>query len=390
MGRGKKKRWLRQLLKSQGLVENGGLDVTDTLVCTYHQEGRKHQLYERTNGTRYTIETGSGNVEERAKKKDSKKTRDVGWQGTGFGLSTCKHKPDKAIAVGTLKFYPFSYADTIEKELVKSEVNPIYALTNCLFTKLYGEGFKGTVYGIAFPDRGTLPKDVHMSIIKDMAVRAKKGEKVGFYCTGGHGRTGTILASLIALLERPEDPIKIARKRYCTHCVESNAQAELIFSVMGKDLPPAYKTEFKPPAISQGTYVDTVLKNFGFTWMGKANIVDLPSWMSEISYLEFPLLRELDQVVRSKYGQGLETIKNVWRRPLTCLSPGLAPATEKCTWWMIDKLTGEACRIAFKNDEKMEDGTEVDRDGEVLEYAMKLPRSQWPHVPLEEVEVSGD
>jgi hypothetical protein len=71
-------------------------------------------------------------------------------------------------------------------------------------------------------------------------VRAKvvpllaSGKKVVAFCAGSHGRTGTLLASLIAILE-PEAfyPIAVARKRHCSHAVETREQAEAIDKLRG-------------------------------------------------------------------------------------------------------------------------------------------------------------
>ncbi len=64
------------------------------------------------------------------------------------------------------------------------------------------------------------------------------GKKVLAFCAGSHGRTGTLLASLIALLEPAiDDPIARARELHCAHCVETKKQALGIFALKGKELP---------------------------------------------------------------------------------------------------------------------------------------------------------
>lgn len=63
------------------------------------------------------------------------------------------------------------------------------------------------------------------------------------FCAGSHGRTGTFLASLIALLETPEetpDPIAAVRERHCLKAVETKAQAEAIFALRGQAVPKQY------------------------------------------------------------------------------------------------------------------------------------------------------
>jgi protein-tyrosine phosphatase len=46
------------------------------------------------------------------------------------------------------------------------------------------------------------------------------------FCTASHGRTGTVIAGLIAMLEpETDDPIEAVRKRHCGQAVETREQA---------------------------------------------------------------------------------------------------------------------------------------------------------------------
>lgn len=58
------------------------------------------------------------------------------------------------------------------------------------------------------------------------------GKTVLAFCLGSHGRTGTLLASLIALLE-PDvaDPIAEARARHCYKAVETREQTEAVMAL---------------------------------------------------------------------------------------------------------------------------------------------------------------
>ncbi|HEY9774471.1 MAG TPA: hypothetical protein V6C81_11770 [Planktothrix sp.] len=61
------------------------------------------------------------------------------------------------------------------------------------------------------------------------------GKKVVAFCAGSHGRTGTLLASLIAIMEpRIKFPIQVARKRHCHHAVETVEQMEAIIRLMSR------------------------------------------------------------------------------------------------------------------------------------------------------------
>ncbi|MBI2099377.1 hypothetical protein HYT45_03140 [Candidatus Uhrbacteria bacterium] len=86
-------------------------------------------------------------------------------------------------------------------------------------------------------------KDKWANFINKVVVELQKGKKIFAYCFAGHGRTGMLLASLVAVLESEEaspDPIFAVRERYCPKAVESNYQAEFVFALRGRELPPRY------------------------------------------------------------------------------------------------------------------------------------------------------
>jgi len=75
-------------------------------------------------------------------------------------------------------------------------------------------------------------------------VHLQAGKKIFAYCWAGHGRAGTFLASLIAILENKEkspDPIYEARKRYCPKAVETTSQARMVFALRGEEPPERYR-----------------------------------------------------------------------------------------------------------------------------------------------------
>jgi protein-tyrosine phosphatase len=72
-----------------------------------------------------------------------------------------------------------------------------------------------------------------INILKDEVIPAIKADKkVLVFCTASHGRTGTVLAGLIALLEpETDDPIAAVRKRHCECSVETVEQAAWVRSL---------------------------------------------------------------------------------------------------------------------------------------------------------------
>lgn len=83
----------------------------------------------------------------------------------------------------------------------------------------------------------------------------KTGKKIHIGCIGGHGRTGTVLAAVVAKGLGIADAITWVRERYCVKAVESKAQVDFLAQHYGvkpvaghKEAPP---TDTKKPAGAQ-------------------------------------------------------------------------------------------------------------------------------------------
>ena len=92
----------------------------------------------------------------------------------------------------------------------------------------------------SIPDFSPPPDNWRWFLEEKVIPQLEEGKSIITFCIGSHGRTGTMLASLIALLESEEeapDPIQAARERHCSHAVETREQAKAIFALRGS-LPP--------------------------------------------------------------------------------------------------------------------------------------------------------
>lgn len=95
-------------------------------------------------------------------------------------------------------------------------------------------------------DFGGVPANWGAFLKAEVIPLIKSGRKLLAFCQGSHGRTGTLLASLIALMEpKCKDPIAAARFRHCPHCVETVAQATAVFALRGRPLPHQWRGEGK-------------------------------------------------------------------------------------------------------------------------------------------------
>lgn len=98
-------------------------------------------------------------------------------------------------------------------------------------------GRRYSILSAVLPDFGGVPSN-WSEVVNEVIAELKTGKKIFAFCEGGHGRTGTLLSSLVAVLEPEiEDPILAVRQRYCHHAVETYAQAEAVFALKNEPLP---------------------------------------------------------------------------------------------------------------------------------------------------------
>lgn len=87
---------------------------------------------------------------------------------------------------------------------------------------------------VEWPDFGVIAP-AELSGLADGVIEALAAGPVDIGCLGGHGRTGTLLATVIGRAEGlpAEAAIREARQRYCSHAVETHAQAMLVAAALG-------------------------------------------------------------------------------------------------------------------------------------------------------------
>lgn len=81
-------------------------------------------------------------------------------------------------------------------------------------------------------------------------------QKVHVGCIGGHGRTGVVMAAVVATMTDEEDPITYVRTHYCKKAVESKAQIQFLMKHYGckevkgtKEHKPAKPTRETPQVV---------------------------------------------------------------------------------------------------------------------------------------------
>jgi protein-tyrosine phosphatase len=159
------------------------------------------------------------------------------------------------------------YQDWVVIDLVRAYRPDIYVNAKgfeAFKTKIPNEG---PVIEIDWPDMGVpkLTGEMWEALAGDLRKIAKKETKTSVVvcCMGGHGRTGTCLSILAALLLDKKEPIKFVREVYCKKAVESKSQVEYVGKMTGlklEDDPYKGYTAYKGtnlPAVVGGTGVWT-------------------------------------------------------------------------------------------------------------------------------------
>lgn len=104
------------------------------------------------------------------------------------------------------------------------------------------DGYRTTP--IYLRDFGGVPDSWELVLKQNVIGNLRRGKRLLAFCGAGHGRTGTFLASLIALLESEKetpDPIAAVRQRYCMEAVETVSQGEAVFALREQPLPSKYR-----------------------------------------------------------------------------------------------------------------------------------------------------
>ena len=91
-----------------------------------------------------------------------------------------------------------------------------------------------TVY-VDWPDFNVIDIEALLRVIKIINDGLKAGYNIEIGCHGGHGRTGTLVASLCVMHgETAEDAIARIRLEYCDRAIETKDQEELVKSLETK------------------------------------------------------------------------------------------------------------------------------------------------------------
>lgn len=111
-----------------------------------------------------------------------------------------------------------------------------------LYGSVWDNEWHGEILYYPMPDFSVMPDDITSDLVARVITRLKNGQKVGIFCIGGRGRTGTIAAILLGKLGY-EDPILYLRKHYNAEIIESHVQLRQVARLLDK---PEILDKYKP------------------------------------------------------------------------------------------------------------------------------------------------
>jgi hypothetical protein len=177
---------------------------------------------------------------------DKKATKKTGKGGSKTLFKAPPPHPQhrgQPVRVGAYTVLAGGTRDLHPNDLAKADV--LVPLTDTGIPYAFGRRYE--VLAAPLQDYGGVPENWRQFLEGVIIPELESGRKLLAFCVGSHGRTGTFLASLIAILESPEetpDPIAAVRARHCSRAVETKAQARAIFALRGQRLPRRYMREF--------------------------------------------------------------------------------------------------------------------------------------------------
>jgi hypothetical protein len=191
-------------------------------------------------------------MSEKKKKPISQSVVTKGFKQKFFKKPSHPEHRGAPVKVGEFKVYLGGTRDLRAEDLERADI--LIPLLNSLPEMAFGKEYR--VLAAPLVDYGGVPLGWEKFLRGKVIPLLESGTRILAFCMGSHGRTGCFLASLIAILESPEetpDPIVAARKRHCHKAVESLAQAEAIFALRGEELPDKYVREFIKKAQARTT-----------------------------------------------------------------------------------------------------------------------------------------
>lgn len=167
--------------------------------------------------------------------------KEIDWGGTGGKFTKCSDS-HPALTLGEYKIYGGACGHPVHLDC--DVYVALQSGSRVLLPMPWDTGF-GTIVQVEYPIQDMKapgnPKNF-TKMIDWLCTQLQEGKKVHVGCIGGHGRTGTVLAAIVAkMLPGEEDAIGYVRKNYCDHAVESSEQVAFLVTHFGVKSVTGYK-----------------------------------------------------------------------------------------------------------------------------------------------------
>lgn len=137
--------------------------------------------------------------------------------------------------------------DLYAKQLYEEKISVYVPLSGIALEASEG-WYKGDIIGMPMKDFDVWPEHILKRNASEILRLVNMGHNVAIACSGGHGRTGTVLAAIGIMAEiKPalEDPTEWIRGVYCDEAVESPSQDAILRSLAGLPERPLFEFESK-------------------------------------------------------------------------------------------------------------------------------------------------
>ena len=154
---------------------------------------------------------------------------------------------------------PYGFLKPESKLIIPTGEGEDAALLHSVIQALKGPALtKPDVIHLDWPDQKCPPANITKAWWKALwfyLSHTYPGQHVITCCVGGHGRTGTALASLCIAVAGMDagEAIEYVREKHCDECIESQAQVDYLFTLAGEQLPKAGKYLSYSTTSYQGT-----------------------------------------------------------------------------------------------------------------------------------------
>lgn len=164
----------------------------------------------------------------------------------------CEHKPKKLFSINRVNYYgaDLQGSNAFKGDLIvnlsgHARTFTVEKISSLVPYLAYSNSKKIEEISIPWVDFSSPPVKAGFWKALHQHVLSKGYKSVCFHCYGGHGRTGTALASMLIenLEAEPMGALRYIREKYCVQAVETDDQIRYLKSLYEKNFPIDYNIQ---------------------------------------------------------------------------------------------------------------------------------------------------